>query len=90
MISIPTAECEQSFTGMNLHSLPWCSLLQVDHLLTLLVITLVGLPLSKLSADECAKVVMRKGLLQERKVQEGTVMLSNDALNVWSYSISDR
>lgn len=56
---------------MNLYMLPHWFLLQVDHLLTLLVITLVGLPVSKLSADEMALVLLRHGeetLIGKRQV----------------------
>ena len=46
---------------MNLCMLAHWFLLQVDHLLTLLMITLVGLPVSKLNADEMALVLQRHG-----------------------------
>jgi hypothetical protein len=44
---------------MNLFMLAHWFLLQMDNLLTLLVITLVGLPVSKLSTDEVALVLQR-------------------------------
>jgi hypothetical protein len=53
-------------------------LLQMDNLLTLLVITLVGLPVSKLSTDEVALVLQRhreETLIGKRQVQEENLML---------------
>jgi hypothetical protein len=60
--------------------LPRWFLHQMDHLLILLVITLVGLPVSKLSTDAMALVLQRHGgetLIGKRQVQEENLMLSN-------------
>jgi hypothetical protein len=70
---------------MNLCMVTHCFLLQVDHLLTLLVITLAGLPVSKLNTDEMALVLQRHGeetRTGKRQVQAENLMLSNDTVNV--------
>lgn len=66
--------------------LPHCFLLQVDHLLTLLVITLVGYAVSKLNADEMALVLQRhveETLMGKKQVQEENLMLSNYIVSVY-------
>lgn len=70
---------------MKLCMVPHCFLLQVDHLLTLLVITLAGFPVSKLNADEMALVLQRHGeetLTGKRQVQAENLMLSNNTVSV--------
>lgn len=70
---------------MNLCMVPHCFLLQVDHFLTLLVITLAGLPVSKLNTDEMALVLQRRGeetLIGKRQVQAENLMLSNNTVSV--------
>lgn len=57
----------------------------MDDLLTLLVITLVGLPVSKLNAYEMALVLQRHGeetLIGNRQVQEDNCMFSNNTVSV--------
>jgi hypothetical protein len=54
--------------------------------INLLVITLVGLPVLKLSADEMALVLLRHGeefLIGKRQVQEENLMFSNNPVSVW-------
>jgi len=65
--------------------LPHWHLLQVDHLLTSLVITSVGLPVSKLNADEITLVLQRHGeetVIGKRQVQEENLMFYNNTFSV--------
>jgi hypothetical protein len=52
---VSTAECERSFSGINLCMLPHHASLQIDHVSTLLFIRLVGLSLSKFNPDKYVK-----------------------------------
>jgi hypothetical protein len=47
MIPMSTAECERSFSGMNLSMSPQRASLQIDHISALLFIKFVRPPLSK-------------------------------------------
>jgi hypothetical protein len=71
---------------MNLCMLLHWFLLQVDHLLTLLVITLVGLLVLKLSTDEMALVLLRHGeetlIGGKKELQEENLMFSNNPVSV--------
>jgi hypothetical protein len=58
---VSTAECERSFSGMNLCMSPQRASLQNDHVSTLLFIKLVGPPLSKLNPDEHVKTWLLSG-----------------------------